>query len=85
MGSASTRAVLLYNGSPTEARFDLSYGPAAEMAPLDAGDDDAHTAFLRLARVRVRPLPLQAHTPMACPALPAARAHVLCMLACRWH
>ncbi|KAI8473771.1 MAG: hypothetical protein J3K34DRAFT_497953 [Monoraphidium minutum] len=69
-GERSQRSVLLYNGGPSEARFDLSFGPASELGPADGtgpggggGGGDAHANFLRAkareeadAAVRVWPL-----------------------------
>lgn len=60
MGERRSRTITLHNASPAEARFDLSFGPASEMGPADGGGlggEDAHAAFLRLARIRVRALP----------------------------
>lgn len=60
MGERMQRVVQLFNGCPTEAHFDLSFGPATEMGPADASgpmgaqSDDPHASFLRLARIRVR-------------------------------
>lgn len=59
-GERRSRTITLHNASPAEARFDLSFGPASEMGPADGGGlggEDAHAAFLRLARIRVRALP----------------------------
>ena len=64
MGERSQRVVELHNGGPSEARFDLSFGPASDMGAADGSDppggaggsDDPHATFLNLARVRVRAL-----------------------------
>jgi hypothetical protein len=58
-GEALTKQVAIFNNSPSEARFDLSYGSTADMkaiagADKAGGDDSPHAAFLQMARVRVR-------------------------------
>lgn len=58
-GEAVHKNVAIFNNGPTEVRFDLSYGKAADMKAL-AGSDKGeeahggqHAAFMQMARVRV--------------------------------
>jgi hypothetical protein len=58
-GEALVKQVAILNNSPTEARFDLSYGSTADMKAIAGsdkadGDDSPHATFLQMARVRVR-------------------------------
>jgi hypothetical protein len=58
-GEALTKHVAIFNNSPSEARFDLSYGSTADMKAIAGadkadGDDSPHAIFLQMARVRVR-------------------------------
>jgi hypothetical protein len=56
-GARLQHTIHLHSGCPAGTRFDLSYGPASEMGPADGsglGNDDPHSSFLKLARIRVR-------------------------------
>lgn len=91
MGECSQQVIELHNGGPSEARFDLSFGPASDMGAADGsgpaaaggGSDDPHAAFLRLARARVRPASVrelrQIEQPRAC--VPVSAQH-LAVLSC---
>jgi hypothetical protein len=64
-GESLVKQVAILNNSPTEARFDLSYGSTADMKAIAGadkadGDDSQHASFLQMARVRVRAYECQA-------------------------
>jgi hypothetical protein len=74
-GEALTKQVAIFNNSPSEARFDLSYGSTADMKAIASADktadrdDSPHATFLQMARVRVRT------AAVAKPSLSRARVH----------
>jgi hypothetical protein len=68
-GESTTREVVLVNTGPAEAKFDLSFGAAADMqafaAEANAGGDST-TNFLAVARVRVSGSSLEAPQAAQC-------------------
>ncbi|KAF6261116.1 hypothetical protein COO60DRAFT_1637017 [Scenedesmus sp. NREL 46B-D3] len=59
-GEALVKQVAIFNNSPSETRFDLSYGSTTDMKALAGadkadGDDSSHAVFLQMARVTFKP------------------------------